>query len=361
MSLLTQCPACETYYRVVPDQLRISDGWVKCGNCSDIFDASSHLIELDASAQVTDSETQLDFRPEAPVLTPPNDLRALGLDLPDRPASDNASPQSDLPAHSEQPEQHEYDVPRPSDMAEPQQQIEPIWASPETEVDATSEILPQLVFPEDESTRLPGIAQDPQSVRWDDAVPLAPEAIPLAPVSDVSDEPVTFLRDEPPMSAWQKPLVRGALVFCAFGLLLLLAGQWAYRERDKLAASHSDLKPALQKVCAWIGCEIRPVQHIEALLIDSVAFNKLDIDTYKLSFLVKNTSHLPLAYPAIELVLTDAEDQPAYRRVLSSLELGSRAKELAPNADWVVSVPLRIDSPLATQRVFGYRLLVFYP
>ena len=46
MSLLTRCPACETLYRLVPDQLRISQGWVKCGQCSEIFDASQHLIEL---------------------------------------------------------------------------------------------------------------------------------------------------------------------------------------------------------------------------------------------------------------------------------------------------------------------------
>jgi hypothetical protein len=106
---------------------------------------------------------------------------------------------------------------------------------------------------------------------------------------------------------------------------------------------------------------IQPVRQIDALAIDSVAFNKLDKDTYRLSFLVKNASELSVAYPAIELVLTDAEDQPAYRRVFSSAELGFKAAELSAGADWPVTVALRIDSPSANQRVFGYRLLVFYP
>jgi len=46
MSLLTRCPACETLYKLVPDQLRISQGWVKCGQCGEIFDASRHLIQV---------------------------------------------------------------------------------------------------------------------------------------------------------------------------------------------------------------------------------------------------------------------------------------------------------------------------
>ena len=44
MSLITRCPACETLFRVVPDQLRISDGWVRCGQCDEVFDASWHLL-----------------------------------------------------------------------------------------------------------------------------------------------------------------------------------------------------------------------------------------------------------------------------------------------------------------------------
>jgi predicted Zn finger-like uncharacterized protein len=34
MSLITRCPACGTMFKVVPDQLRISEGWVRCGQCS---------------------------------------------------------------------------------------------------------------------------------------------------------------------------------------------------------------------------------------------------------------------------------------------------------------------------------------
>jgi predicted Zn finger-like uncharacterized protein len=43
MSLVTRCPACGTSFRVVPDQLRISQGWVRCGQCAEIFDAEQAM------------------------------------------------------------------------------------------------------------------------------------------------------------------------------------------------------------------------------------------------------------------------------------------------------------------------------
>ena len=47
MDLIACCPACHTRYKLVPDQLRISDGWVRCGQCDVIFDASQQLVETE--------------------------------------------------------------------------------------------------------------------------------------------------------------------------------------------------------------------------------------------------------------------------------------------------------------------------
>ncbi len=54
MSLITRCPNCSTMFKIVPDQLRISEGWVRCGHCSDIFDASRHLQSHDEAARAAD-------------------------------------------------------------------------------------------------------------------------------------------------------------------------------------------------------------------------------------------------------------------------------------------------------------------
>jgi predicted Zn finger-like uncharacterized protein len=63
MRLITQCPACSTVFRVVPDQLRISEGWVRCGHCDEVFDGNAHLQTLsdvdDAGVYEAQTDTNL--------------------------------------------------------------------------------------------------------------------------------------------------------------------------------------------------------------------------------------------------------------------------------------------------------------
>ena len=54
MSQTTRCPACHTCFKVVADQLRISDGWVRCGECSQVFDATISLEPLEPPALLLD-------------------------------------------------------------------------------------------------------------------------------------------------------------------------------------------------------------------------------------------------------------------------------------------------------------------
>ena len=54
MSLATRCPACNTVFRVVQDQLRVSEGWVRCGRCSEVFNAVDQMVSSDSSATATE-------------------------------------------------------------------------------------------------------------------------------------------------------------------------------------------------------------------------------------------------------------------------------------------------------------------
>jgi predicted Zn finger-like uncharacterized protein len=47
MNLKTRCPACETVFKIVPDQLKVSQGWVRCGRCAEVFDAATHAVSAD--------------------------------------------------------------------------------------------------------------------------------------------------------------------------------------------------------------------------------------------------------------------------------------------------------------------------
>ena len=62
--------------------------------------------------------------------------------------------------------------------------------------------------------------------------------------------------------------------------------------------------------------------------------------------------------PAMELTLTDAQDQPVLRRVLLPNELAAPA-EMPALGEWATSVAVIVTPGGA--RVAGYRLLAFYP
>jgi predicted Zn finger-like uncharacterized protein len=46
MTLATSCPACGTVFKIVEDQLKVSEGWVRCGHCQDVFNALEGLFDL---------------------------------------------------------------------------------------------------------------------------------------------------------------------------------------------------------------------------------------------------------------------------------------------------------------------------
>ncbi|MBO1016627.1 DUF3426 domain-containing protein [Achromobacter sp. SD115] len=50
MALTTRCPQCGTTFKVVPDQLRVRNGLVRCGACSTVFDGRACLVPATGAA-----------------------------------------------------------------------------------------------------------------------------------------------------------------------------------------------------------------------------------------------------------------------------------------------------------------------
>jgi len=65
MSLATRCPACGTIFRVVQDQLKVSEGWVRCGQCHEVFHGIEALFDLDSDPAVA-ARRAAARRPAAP-------------------------------------------------------------------------------------------------------------------------------------------------------------------------------------------------------------------------------------------------------------------------------------------------------
>lgn len=49
MALATQCPHCQTTFRVANDQLKLRGGLVRCGSCREVFNGIEHLVRPDVS------------------------------------------------------------------------------------------------------------------------------------------------------------------------------------------------------------------------------------------------------------------------------------------------------------------------
>ena len=189
------------------------------------------------------------------------------------------------------------------------------------------------------------------------------------------DEDVSFVRNSRRQAFWRRPLVRFSLGLAGLMLAAALLVQFSVQQRDRLTAMEPRLKTWLQLLCEPLQCEIAPFRHIEAVVIDSSSFNKINSDSYRLRFALKNTGTIPVAMPSLEVTLTDTQDQALTRRVVTPAQFGVTHKGglLSAGADFsgvivmqVLSADARsaadLAAPSATPlRVAGYRVLAFYP
>jgi predicted Zn finger-like uncharacterized protein len=151
-------------------------------------------------------------------------------------------------------------------------------------------------------------------------------------------------------------------------LVLALAVQALSHFRDAIASHWPMTKPALIRLCAVTGCQVRPLQEINALSIEA---SDLQADpAHKglliLSATIRNRAPYPLAYPYLELTLSDVQRQTqqevvVIRRAFSPQEYVSGAADLESGirGNGELSIKLFIDASATTQA--GYQVYLFYP
>lgn len=478
MSQITRCPSCGTMFKVVADQLRISDGWVRCGQCKEVFDASAHLLPSEPQALLPDVCMAAARPPPAPVKRATDDVQVWGApadwgqtaamapsvppistqDFPGDPVASDAMLDVPVPAvpaflvagaetvfsAEMKPTLHpgstfawrsvgSADDTFRKPMAEVRASVIPAGAgeSPEAETSAilVNENLPGYELPSAElgdedvadglldgnpipaagalyaplelprkpsdeasspigfgdggageraqedgaepASSTPLEAPPPPEVlsrsdrgQSDELEGVAPDDVPPAqqeydpPEESVGAEDVSFVRAAKRKAFWRRPFVRVMLGTIGVVLLCTLAVQVVLHERDRIAAMDPRVRPWLQLLCEPFQCTLAPLKQISDVVIDSSSFNKGRGDSYQLTFALKNRAYVPLAMPAMELTLTDAQDQPVLRRVFLPPEMAAPA-ELPALGAWSSSVSVIVTTGGA--RVAGYRLLAFYP
>lgn len=472
MSQITRCPSCATMFKVVADQLRISDGWVRCGHCKQVFDASAHLLPpepaplmpdlaLDklrpppqpvprsdpparswgtlpmppdamAPTQMAPSQESVHQEDSAPiepqplprVMSVPEPMVPAFLAAPGQPVPDSTADDlpplalvpetpfpwrrpdaalvqealsqdvTDLPHHGSDkviewppidfaPPAAGYELPSPMlEEADPRDLLEPAAEpqalageerpsgndtpepaeAPEEAEHSRAEVsepdgpIP-VPAPAEAAESVDQVPQEPQTVAGTDPENGAATLHEEAGGDTLADEP-SFVRAARRQAFWRRPLVRTGLALLAMALLLGLLFQVAVQERQYIAAQVPQARAVLETLCGPLRCEVGPYRQIAAVVVDGSSFQKLKGDEFQFSLTLRNRAEHAVETPAVELTLTDAQEQPVLRRVLRPQEL-TAPTELQADAEWSVALPVHIAPGGA--RITGYRVLVFYP
>lgn len=145
-------------------------------------------------------------------------------------------------------------------------------------------------------------------------------------------------------------------------LAVLLAAQGAMVFRTELAQAMPELRPALEDLCAGLGCEMPLPRQAQLITIES---SDIQPDASKEAFFtlhatLRNQADFAQAYPHLEITLTNARDQALVRRVLTPLEwLSGDAPASAFPSHKDVQARVYFEAPGVAAA--GYRVYAFYP
>lgn len=389
MSFATRCTACGTIFRVVQDQLRVSEGWVRCGRCAEVFDARVQLFDIDRDAPPPwpqssgvistaasngaeeDADAIIESEPRNKWPSARASARQPKLDISrvDELEFEAAAKQESQPWHEPEPglapapdiqhAERQSDYPRDS-------RLEPQWASAqalaaaevETSIASIRRHAANLKLPLDKERIEPTAIDLPSaaSARSPENGTLAIGAV-AAVAPQVAVEP-SFMRGVKRENYWRKPAMRVALGMFSLFFLLLLGLQISIHFHNAMAALYPAAKPGLQLLCQFSACEIQPWQRIAAIQVESSNLSQAATGNhYRLAVTLRNKSAVDVAAPWLELSLTDASGALVARRMLAPKDLG------APTVSMPFGADLALQAVLATgdQRISGYSIEVFHP
>jgi predicted Zn finger-like uncharacterized protein len=292
--MITQCPACDTHFRVHADQLAARAGQVRCGKCNQVFNSLDHLIEEPVQAAAA----------AAPFKTDPESGTAATAALVEEAAMWPAPPADERKGGDE------IDVVRET---------------------LAAETTPRGAWKADAIESRPAVAE----AAWDFG----------------------------PAAAAAKKARRWPWLLSALLMFIVLLAQAGYYYRTAVILLVPEAKPWFAQLCDFIGCELTLPRRIELMSIEA---SDLQADTTNPSVMVlsatlKNRAIFNQQLPLLELTLTDAQEQPVVRRVLSPQDyLG---KTPVPPAGFAAGSELAVKVFVEGSQVkaTGYRLYLFYP
>jgi len=370
MALATQCPHCQTTFRVAHDQLKLRAGLVRCGACKQIFNGIENLLR-------------------------PEDLeQATGLPNPQQPRNESApQTESHAPEAPAAPAMSGDDVSSPGPEPSPAMDAEED-KTPDFSADDASEtdknirkddpLLRMTLMDFTHEPRKPAQAdsEKPASEEVQESDPIEQaiddlESKPWRNEQESSAQMEGDALDQVDAAAYEEPnfvkqgrrkqrignALHIVMVVCSALLLGAFLVQGTYVFRDQIAAWFPRMKPVLDTACVRIGCQVGLPTRIESVSIESSELQTLvaEANTLTLSVLLRNHGATDQAWPNIELTLNDANEKAIARRVFAPRDYLPSAQEVKKGFPARSEQAVKLFFELSQLKASGYRVYLFYP
>lgn len=301
-SLTTRCAHCHTVFRVTTAQLQAHAGQVRCGRCMQVFDALSGLALEPAPVEVVQEPVS---EPVAVATATAPELRV-----------------STEPADT---------------LSAPLQELLP---DPQSEIAA------------------PVSADEVAAVAEAGALPSVEAGLEPMPSVEGIDADNPFAR---PHAELRPAIPRRRLMIAAGMLAVVLAAQAVFFYRSEVAARFPLAKQGLVWLCAQAGCAVRLPQRPQSILIEASDLQVIDPanpNRIQLTATLRNHAGYDVAYPALDLVLTNVNDHTLARRIFLPADYLGAGRDVdagvAANAEMTVRLALETGNLGAA----GFRLAV---
>jgi predicted Zn finger-like uncharacterized protein len=377
MSLATRCTACGTIFRVVQDQLKVSEGWVRCGRCQETFNALEGLFDLEreappqrtpkASATQSVVEGMAEFVASHHGGSSEHGALAAVPATQEHDAIESRffAPQSGDSRSDDYPDFADARFPSefPPDAAAPDQ------AAAVSHVDFPS-------TPADTESAKPST---PLLQRWRDSRAArhaaAMSSLLEAPIGDetaTTPPPAApaiagtpgFLRQAEDAARWRRPRVRASLVVATVLLVGALLTQIAVQYRDAFAAQWPQARPTLEMLCEVMDCRIEPLRRLAAITVESSGLTQVEgSDAYRLSLTLHNRGQVDIALPSVDLSVTDNSGTLVSRRALAPADFRTAAGGAVPGVALAPGSESQLQALMTARgaRISGYTVELFYP
>lgn len=294
MSLITCCPACQTMFKVTGDDLRVSDGWVRCGYCDGVFDASLHLQALPVSEEENVAPT-IDRAPEA--------------------VAQQAQTSQPLSGGTSFPGAERASLFRAATQGEGVS-FDAVMTDAEAEISAVDRVEPSpaTLRREDRSAR-PSFVEEPVSYSTHPAGTRSP---------------------------WR-------VVSWLFVLVLLWAGliAGAWHERQSLVQRMPALLPVFDSLCELGDCEMQAPRLLDAVVIDGASMEEVSVSEFKIQLLLKNAGSVAVSLPSLNVTLTGLQGEVLASHIAAPAQFAAGSARLNPDSPLSVAFTFQAELPAA--------------